>query len=234
MTEPPTVLATALRILTFRASREELGGLHRRHLMCGLAATWIVGMGRYWDDPNAYLLQHLGLGSVVYVFALSGILWLLVAPLGPTDWQYQKLLTYVTLTSPPAILYAVPVERMYELGTARSLNAWFLAIVAAWRVALLVIYLVRAARLPWYSVVVGTLLPLTVVITTLSILNLEHAVYDIMAGMRDGGTANDLAYSVLLALTFLSSMLVIPLLATYSLIWWNRRSRRSAADGGLT
>jgi hypothetical protein len=56
------LLRTTFRILTFRASRQELEDLDRRHLCFGLARTWIVGIGRWWDDPGARLLQHLGLG----------------------------------------------------------------------------------------------------------------------------------------------------------------------------
>ena len=48
------VLKTALRFLTFRASRDELLAPDRRHLAFGLACTWVVGMGRYWDDPGAH------------------------------------------------------------------------------------------------------------------------------------------------------------------------------------
>lgn len=47
------VLGTALRVLTFRASAEELHAEGRRHLAPGVAATWIVGIGRAWDDPTA-------------------------------------------------------------------------------------------------------------------------------------------------------------------------------------
>src|SRR3954454_22335388 len=100
------LLRTALRVLTFRASREELHSLDRRHLAFGLVCTWLVGIGRWWDDPGAPLFLHLGLGSVLYVFILSLLLWLIVWPLRPRDWSYERLLTYVTLTSPPAALYA--------------------------------------------------------------------------------------------------------------------------------
>jgi hypothetical protein len=30
--------------------------------------------GAYWDDPGAHLLQRLGVGSVINVFALSFLL----------------------------------------------------------------------------------------------------------------------------------------------------------------
>ena len=194
-------------------------------LAFGLAATWIVGMGRWWDDPEAHLLQHLGVGSVVYVFVLAFLLWLLIKPLQPKDWSYQGVLTFVALTSPPAILYAIPVERFMDLDTARRVNVWFLAFVAAWRVGLLAFYLRRLAQLPWYSVIVATLLPLTAIVSALTAMNLERAVFDVMGGLREDGTASDQAYAVLIALTFLSTLLVGPLLLVYLLTWYARRPR---------
>ncbi len=49
----------------------------------------------------------------------------------------------VCLTAPPALLYAIPVERFFDAATARNINTGFLAFVAAWRVALLAFYLMR-------------------------------------------------------------------------------------------
>ena len=227
MSRPVSVLATVIRLLTFRASREELVGLGSSHLAFGLLATWIVGIGRWWDDPEAHLLQHLGLGSLTYVFVLAFVLWLLTKPLGPQNWSYRSVLTFVTLTSPPAILYAIPVERFLDLTTARLINVWFLAFVALWRVGLLVFYLRRSARLPWYSVLVATLLPITIVVTALTALNLERAVFDVMGGLREEGTAGDSAYGVLVGLTLLSTILVGPLLLAYGLIWFFRHRRAS-------
>lgn len=145
------------RLLTFRLSRDGFRSFNRSHLILGLVFTWLVGMGRWWDDPGANLLQHLGVGSVVYVFVLAGLLWLVVRPFSPENWKYCHVLTFVALTSPPAILYAIPVERFTELSTAREINVWFLATVAAWRVALLFFYLRRSARLTLFAVVVATL-----------------------------------------------------------------------------
>ena len=185
-------------------------------------------MGRWWDDPEAHLLQHLGLGSLLYVFVLAFLLWLLIKPLGPQDWSYQGVLTFVALTSPPALLYAIPVERFLDLDTARQINVWFLAFVAAWRVGLLAFYLRRLARLPWYSVIVATLLPLTVIVSVLTALNLERAVFDVMGGLREEGTAGDQAYGVLMGLTLLSVLLVGPLLLVYVVTWYAQRSKSSS------
>jgi len=173
-------------------------------------------MGRYWDDPKAKLVQHLGLGSVIYIFILSMFVWVVIWPLRPKEWSYSKVLTFVSLTSLPAILYAIPVERFLSLQIARSVNAWFLAVVASWRVALLIVFLKRYAQLGGFQIIVSTLLPLTLIVTTLTILNLERAVFDIMGGLREGGgTANDQAYAVLFTVTYFSVILFVPLLLIY-------------------
>lgn len=210
-----SVAGAAVRLLTFRATREDFLRFGNKHLAAGVACTWAVGVGRWWDDPGANLLQHLGFGSVVYIFLLSLLLWLVVLPLRPANWSYRHVLTFVSLTSPPAILYAIPVERFAGLETARSLNVWFLAAVAAWRVGLLFFYLRRHARLPAFSIAVAALLPLTFVVVALTMLNLERAVFDVMGGLRDKGTASDGAYGVLVLLTLLSTFLFVPLLISY-------------------
>ena len=203
------------RFLLFRAGREEMAALSwRRFLGPGLVATWVVGMGRYWDHPSAHLLQMFGVGSVVYVFVLGALLWLVIKPLGPRGWSYLQTVTLVSLTAPPAALYALPVERWMRLSTAIAANAWFLATVAAWRVALLVFTLRRYARLTWPRTIVGCLLPLCGIVTALFSLNLEHAVFEIMGGFRQP-TANDGAYLVLFVLTFLSVYAFVPLLLVY-------------------
>ena len=208
------VVTTAIRLLTFRAGREELAALGYRHLLVGLVCAWIVGMGRYWDNPRVGLLQHLGFGSVVYVFILSLFLWLIVWPLRPQHWSYLRVAAFVSLVSPPAILYALPVEKFYPLESANGINVLFLGIVAIWRVALLVFFLRRLGELNSFSIVVATLLPLTLIIVTLTMLNLERAVFDFMGGVREG-TASDASYGFLFMLSFFSLLLFIPIVICY-------------------
>lgn len=170
-----------------------------------LAVTWLVGMGRYWDHPSAEPWQYLGLGSVAYIFCLATLLFFIVWPLRPSNWEYRGVLVFVGLTSLPAALYAVPVERFVDLDTAKSINAWFLAAVAAWRVALLLRYLNKSAELGWFLVATVTILLLSGIVVTLSMLNLEHVVFDLMAGIRDeNASANDSAYLVVVSLAFFS------------------------------
>lgn len=218
------IFRTSVRLLTFRLSHEEFAGLGNKHLIAGLIFTWIVGIGRWWDDPNANLLQHLGIGSVVYIFCLALVIWLLVKPLGPANWSYKQVLTFISLTSPPAILYAIPVERFVELETAVTLNVWFLATVALWRVVLLFFYLRRSAKLSYFAVLIVSLLPLMGIVTILTMLNMERAVFDIMGGLRTPGTPNDGAYAVLFILTFFSTLLFIPALAAYFALVVHRQS----------
>ena len=174
-------------------------------------------MGRYWDNPRVSLSQHLGVGSVIYVFALALLLYLLGLPLRPKKWSYFRVCTFVSLVSPPAVLYAIPVERVFNLDIANSINVWFLGIVATWRVALLVFYLRRSGALAWGSVVTVTLLPLTLIIVTLTMLNLERAVFDFMGGMSQR-SGNDGAYGALFLLSMLSLLLFIPTLILYAIL----------------
>lgn len=46
----------------------------RVYLGPALFVTWLAGMGGYWDHPPASGLQMLGIGSIVYVFALALVL----------------------------------------------------------------------------------------------------------------------------------------------------------------
>lgn len=191
------------RVLTFRATREELLGAQTKHLYIGLLWTWLVGMGRYWDNPKANWAQHLGLGSVIYVFVLAAIIWIVVAPLTTKLFNYRNLLTYITLTAPLAILYAIPVEKFMSLENATDVNVAFLAVVAIWRVALFWRYLKLVPVMNMAAKFVAGLLPLTAIVFSLMVLNLEHVVFDLMGGIRER-SANDGAYSVVFMLGFLS------------------------------
>ncbi|HLZ54580.1 MAG TPA: hypothetical protein VKS19_08905 [Verrucomicrobiae bacterium] len=210
------ILSTTIRLLTFRSSEEELQALDHRHLIFGLLCTWLVGMGRWWEDPKAGFLQHLGIGSVVYVCVLAFFLWLVLWPLTPPRWSFLNILIFVTLTAPPAILYAIPVRHGLALPTAQTARLWFLAIVAGWRVALLVFYLRRGAGLVGFRWVLAVLFPLLFVVFALAALNLEKVVFDIMGGIRESDrTVNDAAYGVLVLICMFSMLAFLPLLASY-------------------
>lgn len=209
-----TVFKTVIAVLTLRITREQVLQFNYKHFLTGLIGTWIAGIGRYWDDPGASLVQHAGLGSVIYIFLLAAFIWIIVKPFLVEGWSYFRLLTFISLTSFPAIFYAIPVERFYSLETANTINVWFLAVVAAWRMAMYFHFLNVFTRLSFDTIVTVTLLPVCLIITALTILNLHRVVFDLMGG-RTNTSPHDGAYTVLYVLTFLSAMLAPVLLLIY-------------------
>lgn len=209
-------LKTLIRVLCFRAGHDELANLGPRHLVLGLIVTWIVGIGRWWEDPKAGTLQHLGVGSVIYVVVLASFLWLLMWPVTERTWPFRNLLTFITLTAPPALLYAMPVRAVFELSTAQSIRLWLLLIVAAWRVALWARYLDVGVDLPRPAAIVLTFFPLAFIVVALAQLNLDRVVFSVMGGLSpDEITVNDSAYGALLLITVVAVFSLIPLLPTY-------------------
>jgi len=220
-----TILVDQCRVLTFRRPAGAIGEHWRRYVAVGSFFTWLAGVGRYWDNPRATWWQHAGLGSVAYVFLLALIVWLMLLPLRPRRWSYASVLTFITLTSLPALLYAIPVEQFMSLQRAQVVNAWFLAIVATWRVLLMVVFLRRVAALSGAAIVVGSLLPIVLIVVTLTALNLEHVVFSIMAGVRpEDVSGNDRAYGVVTMLALLSVLAAPFLGAAY--LWLVYRARR--------
>lgn len=220
------ILADQRDLLLFRPFKPDLAQHWQAYLAWGLLVTWLAGIGRYWDHPNAALWQYAGLGSLAYVFVLALLLWLIVEPLKPRHWSYSGVLIFVTLTSLPALLYAIPVEKFMSLESAQAVNVIFLAVVATWRVALLMVFLKRAADLSALGVTVASLLPITLIVTLLVMLNLERAVFDIMGGNR-APTQNDAAYLVLILISVFSVLASPILLIIYGVLVY--RAQRAAS-----
>jgi hypothetical protein len=213
------------RLLTFKISREEILGFNKNHFIVGLIGTWLVGMGRYWDDSKASLLQHLGLGSVIYIFVLAGFIWLILKPFYIEKWNYFTVLTFIALTSFPALFYAIPVERFFSIVAANKINLWFLAIVALWRLCLLYYFIKHFTGLSSGNILTVTLMPICLIISVLTMLNLHHVVFNIMGGVRNP-TPHDSSYLVLTLLTVVSLFLSIPLLIAYGFGIYKRQQKR--------
>ena len=230
----PALFAKVLRdqrdLLLFRPFKPDLAAHGHLYLGWGLLTAWLVGIGRYWDHPKAQLWQYLGLGSVAYVFVMALILWLLIWPLKPANWSYRNVLVFVMLTSLPAILYAIPVEQFMGREAAAGMNVAFLLIVATWRVTLLFLFLRRSAQLSRFAMTVAALLPLALIVTVLTMLNLEHAVFEIMGGLRpEDKTQNDASFGVLLLITVLAWLAAPLLLAAYLYLVYRARRPSLAA-----
>lgn len=226
------IIADEIRLLTFRSVSPAIQSHWKAYLAFGLFFTWLAGVGRYWDNPRADLWQNLGLGSIAYVFVLSLILWLLLAPLRPKNWAYRNVLLFVTLTASPAVLYAIPVELFLPPDEAALTNALFLAVVATWRVGLLGVFLRRVARLGWVTLLVATLLPLAIIVVALAMLNLEHVMFELMAGIKPGDeSSNDTAYGIVFMLAIFSYVSSPFLAGAYLLCVFQawRRARAAAS-----
>lgn len=196
--------------------------------MLGIVIVWFVGMGRYWDNPRVGLLQHLGVGSVIYVFVLSAVLWAVVWPFRETGWSYARVLTLVVLTSPPAAIYAIPVEQWSTVAQAGHVNLWFVVIVSIWRMLMWGLFVSRmtSSATPVFTV---TFLPVILIIFVLSILNLEHAVvWQLMGGIHEEPTPADFAYNVVSFIAVISTFLALPVfLIIYGLSYWSLRESRT-------
>ncbi len=213
-----------IRLLAFKLTKQEMLRFNIKHFIAGFIGTWVVGMGRYWDDPGASLLQHLGLGSLIYLFVLASFIWLLLLPFKLENWNYFTVVTFIGLTSFPAIFYAIPVELIVSNELANSINVWFLAIVAAWRLGLLYYFLKHFTGLSRGNIFTVTLMPICLIISTLTVLNLHRVVFNLMGGVRNP-TPHDSSYVVLMILTGASLILTIPLLIAYGVGIYNARQK---------
>jgi hypothetical protein len=171
-------------------------------------------------------------GSIAYVFVLAGIIWVVASPLALKPLSYRNLLTYITMTAPPAVLYAIPVERFMTLETATSANIWFLAIVALWRVTLFWRYLKLVPEMSTAAKILSGIFPLAAIVFVLAMLNLEHAVFEIMGSVTER-TSNDGSFAVV-SLLAVVSFFAAPLLAVAWIVVAvdASRDRREMAESG--
>jgi ABC-type proline/glycine betaine transport system permease subunit len=219
-----------VRLLTFRASAEDYEQLGTRHMIAGLAVCWLVGMGRYWDDTRATALQHAGVGSVVYVFVLAAVLWIVVKPIEPERFSYVGILTFITMTAPPAALYAIPVEKWMTLQEANKVNLYFLGIVALWRVGLWVHYLKRRGQFTGSQIFTCAGLPIAAILVALTALNLHHVVVNVMGGIREADkSSQDAAYGAVFTLSMLSAPVALIAGLSWLMLVCDSAAQRKAA-----
>ena len=178
------VIVTELKFLAFRSVRPDMKRLRWHYLMFGLVSSWLVGVGRYWDAPDAPWWQQAGLGSLVYTVFMSAFLWAVVMAMQPENWTYFHVLTFVGMTAPPGLLYAIPVEKLLQADSAHAVNQWFLLVVALWRVVLLWFYLRRAGRLARVPAFLALAFPLSAVMAFLTLQQLQASVMSEMSGNR--------------------------------------------------
>lgn len=172
------------RILTLTANKKELLSLDRNVLLWGLVMVWIAGLGRYWDAPLEPVFMRSGLPSLIYIFVLGAFLYMFIFLLCPANWSYWRLVTLISMTAPPAFLYAIPFERLYGPDQGAQCNAMVLMVVASWRVLMLGNYLVRTANLNVACVAMAVLLPLMTIVSVLMGMNRLLETVATMGGIR--------------------------------------------------
>ncbi len=118
----------------------------RRSLWVGLLFVLSAGFAREYDGEDLlrepwHLLIPLGTSLaasfLLFLVACGGV-FLQSDGRPPFLTAYRSFLALFWMTAPLAWLYAVPYERFLSPGAATSANLWTLALVAAWRVALMV------------------------------------------------------------------------------------------------
>lgn len=185
---PPTwgrAFTDLMRVTFFGQPKAGWHQLHTRHLIIGLIATWIVGIGRWWDDPRSLsVLQRAGLGSLLYVFVLAAVVCVLIYLTTHKPLHYMDILTMITMTAPPAILYAIPIEIWVDDITAVRLNLALLTVVALWRVALLIVFTTRYHQTKWFDVATTQIIYLSMIVFFISCSG-SMSIVDIMGGIRD-------------------------------------------------
>jgi hypothetical protein len=224
-----TALTDFWRFAVFQPIKGDPATHWRTYLIVGVLITWIVGFGRYWDDASAKLLLRSGVTSIAYALVLSAFIWLLVLGLKPQRWSYRNVLLMVTMTALPGIIYAIPVEMLMEPSAAGAANMTFLGIVAVWRMAIYFVFLKRVANLPPFALLVGWLLPPSIIV---AVLGLYGMMYVIAAGM--GGVRTDLdpdfASMQAVALVGMAAWIALPVLALAYIVLAVIRNRPQGSD----
>jgi hypothetical protein len=122
----------------------EIGADHR-NLGVGLIFVLSAGLAREYDGQDLlrepwHLLIPLGASLaasfLLFLIAFGRLFFRKRRP--PFFTSYLTFLTLFWMTAPLAWLYALPDERFLSPGDAVRANFWTLALVAAWRVALMV------------------------------------------------------------------------------------------------
>lgn len=188
--------------LTFRGTPEMFDRIGLEHAILGFATTWMVGIARNWDYPDAPLFATMGLGSLAYIFVLSFVLFLLAWPISYEKRNYWHVLTCVSMTAAPGLVYGIPVEMFLSAEAAQDVNVTFLAIVATWRVALAAHYLSRACLNSITAVAAILMLPISLIVIALVATGRAGYVFEIMGGLNRNRTGPNVAVDDAIATMF--------------------------------
>lgn len=185
-------IRTLLRYLFFfdRQAIQDIAAC-RKAVWLGLLFVLSAGFAREYDGEDLlaepwHLLLPLA-ASLITSFLLFGFVWLIDRGWKqkdvPFNAAYRSFLGLYWMTAPLAWLYAIPVERFLSPGEAVRANLWLLAIVAAWRVALMV----RVVSILFRSPVAGAMFPVLWFADSVALVILYFTplpVFSLMGGIR--------------------------------------------------
>jgi len=151
----------------------------------GLLLVFSAAFAREYDGEDLlrepwHLLIPLG-ASLAVAVALFLVLWCACHGWkwkSPAD-GFRSFLALFWLTAPLAWLYAIPVERMFAAGDSVRANLLLLAVVAAWRVALITRVVTVLLNIPWW----WALCPVMLLADTLMLTVLNFTPMPIIAVM---------------------------------------------------
>jgi hypothetical protein len=167
--------------------------------LAGHPRTWLIGMvfvlsagfAREYDGEDLlhepwHLLIPFGasLGSSFVLFCVLHIPRRMAGATGPPFFSaYRAFLSVFWMTAPLAWLYAVPYERLLDPVEAAYANVYTLALVSAWRVALMVRVGAVMFGLTWWASLFRVM-AFADTVALIAINFLPFQVIEIMGGVR--------------------------------------------------
>lgn len=175
-------------VLLLRITSERIRRFGWWHLFLGVAVTWLVGVGRWYDDPMADPVRLTGVGSIVYVLFLGTFIYLVARPLASADSPLRnagKVIIAVMLTAAPAALYAFPIERFGDPDLHLNYNTAALFVVSTWRVMMFYSILRQGGEMDKKQTWAVMLVVISVILGVLGFFGVLGAVANSMGGFRD-------------------------------------------------
>jgi hypothetical protein len=156
----------------------------------GLLFVLSTGFAREYDGEDLLhepwqLLIPLAASSATSVL-LYCVLWIVLRGWStfPNEWRtFQSFVALYWMTAPLAWIYAIPVERFLSPAEATAVNLLLLAVVAVWRVLLIIQVIAVIFRAPSLQVAFPVLLFANTVLIALTIL-VPVPIFAIMGGIR--------------------------------------------------
>ena len=219
-TPPPGTLVTlGLFFLGNGEAIRRLAAMPRLWLV-GLLMTFSAGLAREYDAE--YLLAepwHL-LTAPLASWAAATILWILIHLYGIGRWEqrpawltsYRTFLGLFWLTAPLAWLYGIPYERFMSPGDAAVSNLWTLALVACWRVIIIIRVQQALFTIPFFQATITTLV-FSDGLMLLALSMIPIPIFALMGGVKLGAADQVLASFAFLsqALGYLALMILLPI-----------------------